>query len=99
MEYRSLGRTGVMVSPLCLGAMNRPSTEEAGVYRDHRPRLEAGIKLHRHGQRVQLRREEYQGRRCQRNGQRERVVLATKVHGSMGDGPNEQGTSTTSSRL
>ena len=22
MEYRSLGRTGVMVSPLCLGAMN-----------------------------------------------------------------------------
>ena len=22
MEYRSLGRTGVLVSPLCLGAMN-----------------------------------------------------------------------------
>ncbi len=22
MEYRSLGRTGVMVSPICLGAMN-----------------------------------------------------------------------------
>ena len=30
MEYRSLGRSGVMVSPLCLGAMNfgGPTNEE-----------------------------------------------------------------------
>jgi aryl-alcohol dehydrogenase-like predicted oxidoreductase len=29
----------------------------------------------------------------QQNGKRDQVVLATKVHGKMGDGPNEQGTS------
>ena len=44
MEYRSLGRTGVMVSPLCLGAMNfRRADRQVGVVRHHRPALEAGI--------------------------------------------------------
>ena len=33
MEYRSLGRTGVMVSPLCLGTMNfgGPTGEEGAI--------------------------------------------------------------------
>jgi aryl-alcohol dehydrogenase-like predicted oxidoreductase len=33
------------------------------------------------------------GKALQQNGQRDKVVLATKVHGSMGEGPNEQGNS------
>jgi hypothetical protein len=44
MEYRSLGRTGVMVSPLCLGAMNFPSPtpEDESMAIIHRA-LDAGI--------------------------------------------------------
>ena len=44
MEYRSLGRTGVMVSPLCLGAMNfgSPTTEADSLAIINRA-LDAGI--------------------------------------------------------
>ena len=44
MEYRSLGRTGVMVTPLCLGAMNfgGPTDEETSIEIINRA-LEAGI--------------------------------------------------------
>ena len=44
MEYRSLGRTGVMVSPLCLGAMNFGSpTSEADSLAIINRALDAGI--------------------------------------------------------
>ncbi len=95
MEYRSLGRTGVMVSPLCLGAMNFGGpTEEAESIAIIDRALEAGINfidtanVYNRGESERI-----VGKALQRNGQRERVVLATKVHGSMGDGPNEQGNS------
>ena len=44
MEYRALGRTGVMVSPLCLGAMNfgGPTNEEDSIAIINRA-LEGGI--------------------------------------------------------
>ena len=87
MNYRSLGRTGVMVSELCLGCMNfgGPTSEaESFDMIDHA--IEAGINFFdtanvysRGGS------ESIVGKALQRNGKRERIVLATKVHGRMDD--------------
>lgn len=95
MEYRSLGRTGVMVSPLCLGAMNFGGpTSEADSIRIIDQSFDAGINfidtanVYNKGES-----ERVVGKALQQNGRRDQVVLATKVHGKMGDGPNEQGTS------
>lgn len=95
MEYRSLGRTGVMVSPLCLGAMNFGGpTSEADSIRIIDQSFDAGINfidtanVYNKGES-----ERVVGKALQQDGRRDQVVLATKVHGKMGDGPNEQGTS------
>ena len=57
MEYRHLGRTGLRVSPLCLGTMNfGPQTNEADSHADHGPRARAGHQLLRHRQRLRRRR-------------------------------------------
>jgi aryl-alcohol dehydrogenase-like predicted oxidoreductase len=95
MEYRSLGRTGVKVSPLCLGAMNfgGPTGREASIAIINRA-LEAGINfidtanVYNAGESERI-----VGEALKENGRREQIVLATKVHGRMGDGPNEQGVS------
>jgi aryl-alcohol dehydrogenase-like predicted oxidoreductase len=95
MEYRSLGRTGVKVSPLCLGAMNfgGPTGKEDSIAIINRA-LEAGINfidtanVYSAGESERI-----VGQALKENGRREQVVLATKVHGRMGDGPNEQGVS------
>jgi aryl-alcohol dehydrogenase-like predicted oxidoreductase len=95
MEYRTLGRTGVKVSPLCLGAMmfgawGNPDHED-GIRIIHRA-LDAGINfvdtadVYSRGES-----EEIVGRAL--SGRRSSVVLATKVHASMGDDPNQQGNS------
>ncbi|HLM34321.1 MAG TPA: aldo/keto reductase [Gaiellaceae bacterium] len=95
MEYRALGRTGVQVSPLCLGAMmfgawgNTDHDESIRII--HRA-LDAGINfvdtadVYARGES-----EEIVGKALA--GRRDRVVLATKVHGRMGDDPNQQGNS------
>jgi 1-deoxyxylulose-5-phosphate synthase len=95
MEYRSLGRTGVLVSPLCLGAMNfgGPTDEDASLAMINRA-LEAGLNfidtanVYNQGESERI-----VGKALQENGRRDHVVLATKVHGQMGEGPNEQGNS------
>ncbi len=95
MEYRSLGRTGVMVSPLCLGAMNFPSptSEEESLAIIQRA-LEAGINfmdtanVYNRGES-----ERVVGKALKESGKRQQVVLATKVYGQMGDLPNESGAS------
>ncbi len=96
MEYRSLGRTGVKVSPLCLGCMTfGAKTEPEDAYRIVDRALDAGINfidtanVYSHG-----RSEEVTGEALKRSGQRDKVVLATKVHGVMDEGdPNAQGNS------
>lgn len=95
MEYRSLGRTGVMVSPLCLGAMNFPSpTSEADSLAIIHRALEAGINfidtanVYNQGES-----ERVVGMALKENSKRDRVVLATKVHGRTGDLPNDEGNS------
>jgi aryl-alcohol dehydrogenase-like predicted oxidoreductase len=94
MQFRTLGRTGVKVSPLCLGAMmfgawgNTDHDDSISII--HRA-LDSGINfidtadVYSRGES-----EEIVGRALA-GGRRGNVVLATKVHGQMGDDPNEFG--------
>jgi aryl-alcohol dehydrogenase-like predicted oxidoreductase len=96
MEIRVLGRTGVEVSPLCLGAMmfgawGNPDHDES-IRIIHRA-LDAGVNfidtadVYSHGES-----EEIVGKALA-GGRRDSVVLATKFHGRMGEGPNRSGNS------
>ena len=99
MDYTQLGRTGLQVSRLCLGTMNfGPETDEADAFAIMDRALDEGInffdtanvyggwgKSNRKGAT-----EEIVGRWfAQGGGRREKVVIATKVYGNMGDWPNE----------
>ncbi|MFP4054652.1 MAG: aldo/keto reductase [Phycisphaerae bacterium] len=94
MEYRSLGRTGVKVSSLCLGCMNFGDRTDESDSMDIIDRaIEGGINFldtaNAYGRGTS---EEIVGKALQRNGKRGRVVLATKVHGTMDpDDPNGKG--------
>jgi aryl-alcohol dehydrogenase-like predicted oxidoreductase len=96
MELRTLGRTGVHVSPLCLGAMMFGAwgeTDHAAATRIIHRALDAGINfidtadVYSRGES-----EEIVGKALG-DGRRENVVLATKFHGTMGDDPNQAGNS------
>ncbi len=95
MEYRLLGRTGVKVSPLCLGAMNfgGPTSADESLKIINRA-LEAGINfidtanIYNGGESERI-----VGRALKENGRRDQVVLATKVHNPTGPGPNDSGDS------
>ncbi len=94
MEYRSLGRTGVQVSKLCLGCwMFGRSTNEAESAEIIDRALDAGINfLDTANAYSRGLSEEFVGRALKRNGKRRRVVLATKVHTPMADDdPNAMG--------
>lgn len=102
MEYRSLGRTGLKVSALCLGTMQWgwTASEAAGgavmdafveaggnfidtadVYSRWAEGNPGGVS------------EEIIGRWMQERGNRDQIVLATKVRGRMWEGPNGEGLS------
>lgn len=95
MRYRSLGTTGVKVSPLCLGTMmfgafgNRDHDDSIKII--HKA-LDSGINfvdtadVYSTGES-----EEILGKALV--GRRDDVVLATKFHGGMGEDPNQQGNS------
>ena len=100
MEYRTLGRTGLNVSPLCLGTMNfGPQTSEADSFAIMDQALELGINFfdtaNRYGGKLyEGLAEQIIGRwLAQGDGRRERIVLATKLDGAMGTGPNDRGLS------
>lgn len=90
MEYRSLGRSGLKVSPLCLGTMNfGPQTTESDSFAIMDRALDAGVQFFdtadvygwQPGEGVT---EQILGRWfAQGAGRREKVVLATKVYGGM----------------
>ena len=96
MDYRQLGRTGLRVSPLCLGTMNfGPHTSEADSFAIMDQALEHGINFFDTANvygRV-IRRgltEEIIGKwLALGGGRREKVVLATKAYNPMGEWPNE----------
>jgi aryl-alcohol dehydrogenase-like predicted oxidoreductase len=97
MQYGHLGRSGLRVSRLCLGTMNfGPQTTEPDSYLIMDRALELGINFfdtaNVYGWKVgEGITEQIVGRWFAQGGQRrERVVLATKVYGRMGDWPNQQ---------
>lgn len=95
MQYVNLGRTALKVSRLCLGTMNfGPQTTEEDSYRIMDRALELGINFFdtanvygwKKGEGVT---EQIIGRWwAQGGGRREKVVIATKVYGDMGEWPN-----------
>ncbi|NCF66516.1 MAG: aldo/keto reductase [Chloroflexi bacterium] len=95
MDYRLFGRTGVKVAPLALGTANfgRPTPEEESE-RILNEALDAGINLidtanaYAGGESERI-----IGRVLARNGKRDQVFLATKVHFPTGPGPNDRGNS------
>jgi len=96
MDYVNLGRAGVKVSRLCLGTMNfGPETDEAASFAIMDRALELGINYidtantygWKRGEGIT---EQIVGRWLAQGGQRDRIVLATKVYGLMGDGPNDR---------
>ena len=95
MQYVQLGRSGVKVSRLCLGTMNfGPETTEADSFAIMDRALELGLNFfdtaNVYGWKLgEGWTEQILGRWfAQGGGRREKVVLATKVYGRMGDWPN-----------
>ena len=108
MQFTTLGNTGITVSRICLGCMSYGSSnlpawatgtrgwhvgkDEAG--KDLRIAIEAGINffdtadVYCAGQS-----EEIVGSLLREMADRDDIVLATKVHGVMGPGPNRRGLS------
>lgn len=95
MKYRTLGRTGIKVSPYCLGAMmfggmGNPDHDDS--IRIIHKALDAGINfidtadVYSRGES-----EEIIGKALK--NRRDNIVLATKAHHPMGDDPNQQGNS------
>ncbi|HMD95043.1 MAG TPA: aldo/keto reductase, partial [Trebonia sp.] len=95
MKYRTLGRTGIKVSPYCLGAMmfgavGNPDHDDS--IRIIHKALDAGLNFvdtadaYSRGES-----EEIVGQALK--GRRDDVVLATKAHLPMGDDPNQRGNS------
>lgn len=93
MEYRRLGRSGVLVSPLCLGTIDFGGlTPEEDSFAIMQKAVDGGINfmdtanVYNHGES-----ERVIGKFLKSRNLREQVVLATKVFGRMGEGPNEGG--------
>jgi aryl-alcohol dehydrogenase-like predicted oxidoreductase len=96
MEYRQLGRTGVSVSKLCLGAMmfgawGNPDHDDS-IRIIHRA-LDAGINFVDTADIYSQGESEVIVGKALAGGRRDDVVLATKVWGPMGDDPNRRGVS------
>jgi 1-deoxyxylulose-5-phosphate synthase len=104
MEYVRLGKTGLKISRIALGCMSYGDPTSTGAHTwaldDHdaqpffRQAVELGVtfwdtaNVYQHGTS-----EELVGRAITRYSRREDIVLATKVHGRMHDGPGGQGLS------
>ncbi len=96
MKMRTLGRTGVKVSPLCLGAMmfgqwGNPDHDDS-VRIIHRA-LDAGINFIDTADIYSAGESEEIVGKALRGGRREHVVLATKAYAPMGEDPNFTGSS------
>ena len=95
MNHRLFGRTGVLVSPLCLGTMNFGNpTNAADSAAIILRALDAGINfvdtadVYNGGESERI-----VGQTLKDSGRRDQVFLATKVFNRTGDGPNDTGAS------
>jgi len=93
MEYRRLGRSGVLVSPICLGTMNfGGSTNEADSFTIMQKAVDGGINffdtanVYTNGDSERI-----TGKFLKENSLRDQIVLATKVFSRTGDQPNDGG--------
>ncbi len=103
MEYRKLGKTGLKVSPLCMGTMQFGwSVGEDDSHRVLSATFDAGINFFDtadiYSKWVEGNpggvAEMYIGSWMKKNKiPRDQIVIATKVRGEMGGGPNDQGLS------
>src|SRR3982750_430851 len=96
VEYRTLGSTGVQVSPLCLGAMmfgawGNPDHEES--IRIIHAALDAGINFIDTADVYAAGESEEIVGKALADGRRDDVVLATKFYNAMGEDPNRRGAS------
>ena len=95
MQYRTLGRTGIKVSPYCLGAMMfgaMANPDHDDCIRIIHKALDFGINFIDTADRYSRgESEEIVGKALK--ARRNNIVLATKVHGPMGEDPNQQGNS------
>ena len=95
MDYVHLGRTGLVVSPLCLGTMNfGPVTDRPDSFAIMDRAHEVGVNFfdtaNVYGWEDKGLTERIIGEWfAQGGGRRERTVLATKLYGTMGDWPND----------
>ena len=94
MKYCPLGRTGVLVSPLCLGTLNfgKPTDEQTSIRIIHAA-LDAGINfidtanLYASGESERI------VGKALADGRRQKVILGTKVYFPQSDDPNDRGSS------
>jgi aryl-alcohol dehydrogenase-like predicted oxidoreductase len=103
MIYRKLGSTGLDISALCLGCMSFGesskgahawSLDEDASFALMRQAVDAGINFFDTANVYSAgSSEEFVGRALQKLGNRDEIVLATKVHGRMHPGPNGAGLS------
>jgi 1-deoxyxylulose-5-phosphate synthase len=103
MKYVKLGRTGLDVSAICLGCMSYGDPKRGGhpwsLDEDasrpfYRAAIEAGINFFDTANVYSAgSSEEIAGRALSEYANRDEVVIATKVHGPMRQGPNSAGTS------
>jgi aryl-alcohol dehydrogenase-like predicted oxidoreductase len=96
VELRTLGRTGVQVSPLCLGAMMFGAwgnTDHDDSIRIIHRALDAGINFIDTADVYSAGESEEIVGKALAGGRRDHVVLATKFHAQMGEDPNERGNS------
>src|SRR4030066_204331 len=102
MDYIRLGATGLKVSRICLGCMSYGGPNERWPWalneEQSRPfiqrALELGINFFDTADVYSTGRSEEIGGRALRDfARRDEIVLATKVHGVMGEGPNDRGLS------
>lgn len=94
MEYRLLGRTGVRVSPLCLGTFNfGSSTPENGSINITHKAIDAGINFIDTANTYNRGESERLVGKALKDGKRQKVILATKCHFPQSEDPNERGNS------
>ncbi len=95
-DHRTLGRTGVQVTPLCFGAMMLGAwgeTDHGESVRIIDRALDAGVNFIDTADVYSKGESEIIVGKALRGGKRDDVVLATKLHGAMGDDPNRRGNS------
>jgi aryl-alcohol dehydrogenase-like predicted oxidoreductase len=96
MEYRRLGRTGVTVSSLCVGAMMfgewGTTDHDESIKIIHRA-LDAGINFIDTADVYSAGESEVIVGKALAGGRRDDIVLASKVHMPMGEDPNQRGNS------